>query len=504
MRKLAFSKFGLITPAVKKSILRYFYKDLTGDASVSDTSDQHEIDERVRLFFELEEPDVALDLRANNRSGGTMFDIFWEKAKEFLNEDVGVAVDDCRHTQVVHIAKAISVRDFKQQVVSRCPSGIAVPCDEYLRLQFVPAHKAYRTASKYTGQLEVRKMVQQRQWRKDHIDSHYAACIFRYLREYCLLVKDHALFICVDDKHIIKVSEPQAPVAAAEKGRQVLVPQGTSFRVLDHDFTKFGIIPSVSLRVTIPDTISESWYTGQVNVTYKEKAFEASSPIRHATELFCSLQGKVDKHPILFLYSDGGPDHRVTYTSVKLSLLALYFALDLDYLCAAHTAPYHSFRNPVERVMAIINLGLQSVGLSREKLSPDFESLMEKCSTMADLREMNRKQPGFDKDVMDSIAPAKIILSDITRRLELKGQQFTLGTSATDDDMIKLWKELQKIDPDFQLPHTHSLSAKALHQGWWKSFNIAVVKGTTFLKSRSVEKYHALFAVQFELTCRVM
>ena len=112
--------------------------------------------------------------------------------------------------------------------------------------------------------------------------------------------------------------------------------------------------------------------------------------------------------------------------------------------------------------MAIINLGLQSVGLSREKLSPDFESLMEKCSTMADLREMNRKQPGFDKDVMDSIAPAKIILSDITQRLELKGQQFTLGTSATDDDMIKLWKELQKIDPDFQLPHTHSLSAKSL------------------------------------------
>ena len=335
MRKLAFSKFGLITPAVKKSILRYFYKDLTGDASVSDTSDQHEIDERVRLFFELEEPDVALDLRVNNRSGGTMFDIFWEKAKEFLNEDVGVAVDDRRHTQVVHIAKAISVRDFKQQVVSRCPSGIAVPCDEYLRLQFVPAHKAYRTASKYTGQLEVRKMVQQRQWRKDHIDSHYAACIFRYLREYCLLVKDHALFICVDDKHIIKVGEPQAPVAAAERGRQVLVPQGTSFRVLDHDFTKFGIIPSVSLRVTIPDTISESWYTGQVNVTYKEKAFEASSPIRHATELFCSLQGKVDKHPILFLYSDGGPDHRVTYTSVKLSLLALYFALDLDY-CRNH------------------------------------------------------------------------------------------------------------------------------------------------------------------------
>lgn len=36
------------------------------------------------------------------------------KGKEFLEEDVGTAVDDHHHLQVVHLAKTISVCDFRQ------------------------------------------------------------------------------------------------------------------------------------------------------------------------------------------------------------------------------------------------------------------------------------------------------------------------------------------------------------------------------------------------------
>ena len=49
------------------------------------------------------------------------FDVFWSKAKEYLEEDIGTAVDDRRQSGVVHVAKAISVRDFRQQVRQRCP-----------------------------------------------------------------------------------------------------------------------------------------------------------------------------------------------------------------------------------------------------------------------------------------------------------------------------------------------------------------------------------------------
>ena len=65
----------------------------------------------------------------------------------------------------------------------------------------------------------------------------------------------------------------------------------------------------------------------------------------------------------MFLYTEGGPDHRLTYLSVQLSLISLFLKLDLDLLCACRTAPFHSWRNPVERTMSILNLGFQSIGL---------------------------------------------------------------------------------------------------------------------------------------------
>ena len=50
-------------------------------------------------------------------------------------------------------------------------------------------------------------------------------------------------------------------MAAAERGRKVNVRAGTIFEVGAHDFTKFSIIPSVTLLVDIPDDIQDSWYS---------------------------------------------------------------------------------------------------------------------------------------------------------------------------------------------------------------------------------------------------
>ena len=56
---------------------------------------------------------------------------------------------------------------------------------------------------------------------------------------------------------------------------------------------------------------------------------------------------------MLCAYTDGGPVHRITYISVKLHYIALFLKFDLDYLFAARTPPYHSWRNPVERELGI-------------------------------------------------------------------------------------------------------------------------------------------------------
>ena len=63
---------------------------------------QAEIDARVSAVFDLEEPDIVFDLRHVYSGNASKFDLFWAKAKEFLEEDIGTAVDDRRHSEVVY------------------------------------------------------------------------------------------------------------------------------------------------------------------------------------------------------------------------------------------------------------------------------------------------------------------------------------------------------------------------------------------------------------------
>ena len=62
-----------------------------------------------------------------------------------------------------------------------------------------------------------------------------------------IMFRSCTALVCLDDKHRVKISEPGNPLAAAEGGRRVLVRTNTTFEVGDHDFSKFSIIPSVSL-----------------------------------------------------------------------------------------------------------------------------------------------------------------------------------------------------------------------------------------------------------------
>ena len=60
--------------------------------------------------MEMEDPDIVMDLRHLNTGAKARCDLFWTECSKFL-EDVGTAVDDRRHTEVTHIATAISIGD---------------------------------------------------------------------------------------------------------------------------------------------------------------------------------------------------------------------------------------------------------------------------------------------------------------------------------------------------------------------------------------------------------
>ena len=62
-----------------------------------------------------------------------------------------------------------------------------------------------------------------------------------------MLLKDTAVLVSMDDKHKIKCGEPGYPVAAAERGKRVVVGPNQIMAVGDHDFTKCSLVPSVNL-----------------------------------------------------------------------------------------------------------------------------------------------------------------------------------------------------------------------------------------------------------------
>ncbi|KAI8490498.1 hypothetical protein Bbelb_317660 [Branchiostoma belcheri] len=165
-----------------------------------------------------------------------------------------------------------------------------------------------------------------RQLNHDHVDAHYAAAIFKYLKSFAVKFREYTALVFMDDKHgRVKVGEPGYPVAAVGRGKSVLVSRDTVFAVADHDFTKLKITPSVTLGCDIPESESDSFYSGKV------------------------------------------------------------------------------FRNPVERILSVINLGLQAIGVMKKKMTPDMERLFHSVNTMKEARAVAEKRPGLKQAIVENL-----------------------------------------------------------------------------------------------------
>ena len=141
-----------------------------------------------------------------------------------------------------------------------CPPGSQIRSEQWLHLQFWSKTPRSKVSLQYTGRLNVKFMVLKRQFRSHHDDEQYTAALYRYMKEYAIMVKEHCTMVSIDDKHRIKVGEPGYPVVVVERGRRVMVKAGATFEVGDHDYTKCSIIPPVALVVDIPEKIKELWF----------------------------------------------------------------------------------------------------------------------------------------------------------------------------------------------------------------------------------------------------
>ncbi len=244
----------------------------------------------------------------------------------------------------------------------------------------------------------------------------------------------------------VKVGEPGYPLAAVERGKKVMVGLNQTMEVGDYDFAKFSLTPSVSLDVDIPEDMDGNFCDGQVYVGLKENAFQPSSAVRHACELR-TLHDSGRSNPVECHYHDGGPDHNLCYPWTQLVQIAYFMEHNLDLLSLVQTPPHHSWKNPAERVMSNLNLGLQGVGVMRAGTSMELQ--LKSASSLKAVRHLAKKVPGLQQEVEDSIQPAKILISDVFSRLQLKDKNFKIFHAATKEEMLKLGEQLTKLDESF-------------------------------------------------------
>ncbi|KAK3097052.1 hypothetical protein FSP39_005923 [Pinctada imbricata] len=427
---------------VKPAILRDVYRYLTQDSAAAESGHQAEVDNRVAEFL-LQADDTGLfyDLRRyNGRPKNEALDPFWEEAQKYFDE--AAVVDDRRQGQQMYMPLAISMRSLIETIAARLPLGSACPSVSWLRLNFWPSNPYTKAAMCYTGKFNVRYAVQQRLIRQKHPDADFTFKQFQMMKEMAVKLRDKANFMCLDDKSIVPIGEPGCPVSSGVRSQnRALVPNSVKLAALDHDFHIHGAVPSVLFHVDIPENPSDSFYHGTVHVTVKDKVFNPSSALRHAVESssilrFAGSSDGVDLDlPILFTYTDGGPDHRTTYWSVQLSYIILFVALNLDLLVAARTAPCQSYNNPAERTMSLLNLGLQNVSFQRNRMEEDAEYRVKSLTTLKKLRTTADKQPALKTALIESLEPPIAQMKQRFAQLKLHEEPVQVHDAATKDQI---------------------------------------------------------------------
>ncbi|XP_033749002.1 uncharacterized protein LOC117333692 [Pecten maximus] len=432
---------------IPKHVLRAIYAETTLDA----TSDQNPaMDARVRQALLSEDSDLVLDMRHLNKGRpGDTFQVFYDILAAKVEEMC--AADERRHN-IEHMSAYISVRDLIEDVKKVLEPDTPIPSESSVLFAFAPKNAYLHTAKLYKSKVPLQFKIQTRQLRLSHQDDHYCAAQYKYMRHFAHQFRDHVTFLSIDDKSKIDLGEPGQHVTTGVRGKKSIVPAASQLSALDHDISSKGsITPSVCLNVAIPEERDGSFYTGSVTVTYKDAIFQASSPFRHVAEMQTMLQSRGQEvNPILMIFSDGGPDHRLTYHSVKLSLIVLFKNLDLDLLVAGRTAPGHSWLNPVERIMSTLNLAFQNAAIAREECDGDIEQVLRSANSMAEIRKKSEKVPALKPAWLESLQPIISVLRERTERLSLKGTPFQCR-DASSDELVKAVEHQIRDDIDQQI-----------------------------------------------------
>ena len=135
------------------------------------------------------------------------------------------------------------------------------------------------------------------------------------------------------------------------------------------------------------------------------------------------------------LFSDGGPDHQVTFHSVQMSLISIFKEKILDMLIATRTTTGHSWANPAECVISLLNLAYQNNVILRDFCGSEFEQQLKKCSGMEDIRKISRDNFQYQQEWSKLLRSMIKQLEERTKQVVLKNNKFIIGKPASNDEV---------------------------------------------------------------------
>ena len=360
---------------------------------------------------------------------------------------------------VVNMALALSYADMYRTCLRLAEEkGItAYPSYQWFLMQFWPTNKSTSKLLHYTGRFRVRRAVQARILRKNNPDAQYARTVYKFLKGRAIKYSTETIFFSADAKCKIPVGEPGFPLAAITRGKKVIVGRNEKFKVADHDFSKMSLIPDAVLVHNIPEAGDQlekgNWYSGAVYYSFKSMVFQGSTAERGVVELGKVIDEQVagNLKPIpnrCYLLTDGGGDRNVTHLSVQKPLVGLFRKYDFDEIIAIRTAAGLSFYNPVERMHARMNQGLQAVGIMRKSMSNECERSLKKTNSNEEIRKACEKDPQLAQGLKESLKPIIEILKETVPRLSMPKNKFQLYEPASNDEISSFSNFYDVFDKD--------------------------------------------------------
>lgn len=102
----------------------------------------------------------------------------------------------------------------------------------------------------------------------------------------------------------------------------------------------------------------------------------------------------------------------------------MFLCSNFDFLASVRTAPYHSWMNPAERVMSILNLALQGVTLQHDKMDDILEDIFKSKNTLEEICLAAEGNKQLAIQLQKSIEEVQSLLKERTIRLSLNEKSF--------------------------------------------------------------------------------